>query len=63
MIAETDTNGTYELKFLRPAEQYVQVAPFTLFGKPVQSATRQTVKLEPGETKDGVDFQVATKPE
>jgi beta-lactamase regulating signal transducer with metallopeptidase domain len=60
-IVETGADGSYELKFLRPGEQYVQVAPFTLFGKPVQSATRQTVKLESGETKDGVDFQAETK--
>ncbi len=62
-IVETGADGTYEFKFLRPGEQYIQIAPFTLFGKPVTSSSRRPVALEAGETKNGVDFQVDVKPD
>jgi hypothetical protein len=56
---KTGKDGRYELKFIRPGEQFIQVAPFWLDAKQAPPGTSQTLTLEPGETRDGVDFQVA----
>jgi protocatechuate 3,4-dioxygenase beta subunit len=55
---KTGEDGRYELKFIRPGEQFIQVAPFWLDAKQAHPGTSQTLTLEPGETRDGVDFQV-----
>jgi hypothetical protein len=59
---KTAADGTYDLKFIRPGEQYIQVAPFWLDAQQAPSGTSQTVTLQPGETKDGVNFQFQTNP-
>jgi hypothetical protein len=56
----TRADGTYELKFIRPGKQYIQVAPFWLDAAQAPEGTNHTLTLRPGESKDGVDFRVPT---
>jgi hypothetical protein len=46
------------LKFIRPGEQFIQIAPFWLDAKQAPGGSSQTVTLEPGETKEGLNLQV-----
>ncbi len=52
----TDAEGRYELKFVRPGEQYIQVAPFWLFPEQAPAGTSRVVTLKPGETIQDVDL-------
>ncbi len=54
----TADDGSYELKFIRGGEQFIQVAPFWMDVRQAPEGTSRTVNLAPGETKDGVDFQL-----
>ncbi|MHC5542746.1 carboxypeptidase-like regulatory domain-containing protein, partial [Singulisphaera rosea] len=54
----TRADGTYELKFLRPAEQCIQVAPFWIDPFQAPLGTYVTLPLGPGESRDGVDYEV-----
>jgi protocatechuate 3,4-dioxygenase beta subunit len=54
----TADDGSYELKFIRGGEQFIQVAPFWIDGRQAPDGTSRTVNLAPGETKGGVDFQL-----
>lgn len=54
----TREDGTYELKFLRPAEQSIQVAPFWIDPTQAPLGSYVTLTLGPGESRDGVDFEV-----
>jgi protocatechuate 3,4-dioxygenase beta subunit len=54
----TDADGTYELKFIRPGQQYVQIAPFWGDARQAPEGTSRTLTLSEGEVKDGVEFQV-----
>ena len=54
---KTAADGTFDLKFIRPGEQYIQVAPFWLDAKQAPAGTSRAVKLEPGQTKEGVSLQ------
>jgi beta-lactamase regulating signal transducer with metallopeptidase domain/protocatechuate 3,4-dioxygenase beta subunit len=54
----TRADGTYELKFIRPGQQFIQVAPFWLDAREAPEGTNQTLTLRPGDSKDGVDFRV-----
>jgi protocatechuate 3,4-dioxygenase beta subunit len=55
----TDADGRYELKFIRPGEQYIQVAPFWLDARQAPEGTSRTVTLEEGQVEGGVDFRVS----
>ena len=57
----TDKDGNFELKFVRPTEQFIQVAPFWLDAE--QAPKNSTVKmtLEAGQTKDGIELVAAPK--
>jgi hypothetical protein len=55
---KTAANGTFDLKFIRPGEQFIQVAPFWLDARQGPTQSSQTVTLEPGETKEGLNFHV-----
>jgi protocatechuate 3,4-dioxygenase beta subunit len=55
---QTAADGTYELKFIRPGEQFIQVAPFWLDARQAPEGTSRTLTLEPGEREEGVDFRV-----
>jgi len=52
----TGEDGTYTLRFLRPGEQFIQVAPFWLDARQAPAGMSHSVKLSGGETKEGVDF-------
>ena len=55
---KTAADGTFELKFIRPGEQFIQVAPFWLDARQAPDGTSRTLTLKPGESKAGVDFRV-----
>jgi len=54
----TAADGTFELKFIRPGEQAIQVAPFWLDPRQAPVGTNQTLTLKPGEMKEGVEFRI-----
>ena len=54
----TAKDGSYELKFIRPGEQFIQVAPFWLDPRQAPEGTSRTLALTPGESRDGIDFRL-----
>lgn len=54
----TAADGTFELKFVRPAEQHIQVYPFWLDPRQAPEGTSHTLTLKPGEIKERVEFRV-----
>jgi hypothetical protein len=52
----TDADGRFELKFIRPSKQHIQVYPFWLFADQAPKGTSQTVILEPGEVREGIEL-------
>ena len=55
----TGADGTFELRFIRPGEQHIQVAPFWLYAADAPSASSRTFKLAEGEAKTGVELTAA----
>ncbi|MFI5455562.1 MAG: carboxypeptidase regulatory-like domain-containing protein [Isosphaerales bacterium] len=55
---KTRDDGTYELKYVRPGEQFIQVAPFWLDAAQSPEGSSQTLSLAPGKSRDGVDFRI-----
>jgi protocatechuate 3,4-dioxygenase beta subunit len=55
---KTAADGTFELKFVRPGEQFIQVAPFWLDARQGPGGSSQMVALEPDQTKEGLNLQV-----
>jgi protocatechuate 3,4-dioxygenase beta subunit len=55
---KTKSDGTYELKFVRPGEHFIQVAPFWLDAEQAPNGTSNTLTLKQGETQEGVDFKI-----
>ncbi|MHB1562283.1 MAG: carboxypeptidase regulatory-like domain-containing protein, partial [Isosphaeraceae bacterium] len=53
----TRPDGTYELKFIRPGQQFVQVAPFWLDARQAPEWSSRTLNLRAGEAAEGVDFR------
>ncbi|WP_337176928.1 carboxypeptidase regulatory-like domain-containing protein [Paludisphaera sp.] len=54
--AQTAEDGTYELRFVRPGGQFIQVGPFWLDARQAPAKNSQTVTLADGEVKEGLDF-------
>lgn len=54
----TAADGTFELKFIRPSEQHIQVYPFWLDPRQAPEGTSHTLTLKPGELREGVEFRV-----
>jgi beta-lactamase regulating signal transducer with metallopeptidase domain len=52
----TDAQGRFELKFVRPGGQLIQVDPFFLFADQAPPGTSRTVTVKPGEVVDGVEL-------
>jgi protocatechuate 3,4-dioxygenase beta subunit len=52
----TDADGRFELKFIRPGEQYIQAAPFWLDAAQAPAGT-QLLELTAGELHEGVELQ------
>jgi RNA polymerase sigma factor (sigma-70 family) len=55
----TKADGTFELKFVRPAEQWVQVAPFWLHGSDAPADTSRTITLKAGQVVEDVTLTAA----
>ncbi|MGC8642315.1 MAG: carboxypeptidase regulatory-like domain-containing protein [Isosphaeraceae bacterium] len=54
----TADDGTFTLKFIRPGEQFIQVAPFWGDVRQAPRGTSKMLSLSASEVKEGVDFQV-----
>jgi uncharacterized protein (TIGR03067 family) len=52
----TDADGRFELRFIRPGKQYIQVYPFWLFAEQAPVGTSQTVELKAGEAREGIEL-------
>lgn len=52
----TDADGRFELKFIRPGEQHIQVYPFWLFADMAPELTSRAVTLEPGAVREGIEL-------
>ena len=52
-------DGTFALKFVRPGEHYVQVAPFWLEARQAPEGTSRTVEVEAGQTVAGIELKAA----
>ncbi len=51
-------DGSFELKFIRPGRQYIQVSPFWLKAADGPKSTSAVVDLEPGQVLDGIELHV-----
>ena len=59
----TKADGTFELKFVRPAEQWIQAAPFWLDAKQSPADSTRTLTLVPGQVVEGVTLVAAEERE
>jgi protocatechuate 3,4-dioxygenase beta subunit len=53
---ETDEQGKFELKFIRPGEQYIQAAPFWLNPEQAPSKSTHYVELTAGQVEKDVEL-------
>jgi beta-lactamase regulating signal transducer with metallopeptidase domain len=53
---KTKKDGTFELPFIRPGEQYIQAAPFWLTAEQAPQDATKTVTLEAGQTREGIEL-------
>ncbi len=54
----TKDDGTFELKFIRPGEHLIQVAPFWLAAGNAPNGSSAAVSLEPGQVVDGIELTI-----
>jgi outer membrane protein assembly factor BamB/beta-lactamase regulating signal transducer with metallopeptidase domain len=52
-------DGSFEIQGIRPGEHMIQVSPFWLHGAHAPPGTSVTVTLNEGETRDGIELQMA----
>jgi hypothetical protein len=50
----TKEDGSFELRFIRPGEHFVQVAPFWLSADEAPAGSSQKLRLSAGENHEGV---------
>lgn len=55
---KTDAEGRYELRFVAPGEQWIQVSPFMLDASAQNSRRNRKVVAEPGATLEKIDFRI-----
>lgn len=55
----TDENGNFELKFVRPGKQFIQVEPFWLDADEAPNPSTVVVDLKEGETREGISLQTS----
>src|SRR5262249_20419817 len=55
----TGPDGTFSLKFVRPGEHYVQVAPFWLEAKQAPEGTSQIVSVAADQTVADIELRAA----
>lgn len=53
---QTNEDGTFELKFVRPGKHYVQVEPFWLSAEEAPHGSR-VVEVKAGETLEGIELE------
>ncbi len=51
-------DGTFELKFVRPGKQYIQVSPFWLRAGDANGKSSVLIDLKPGEVREGIELSV-----
>jgi hypothetical protein len=56
---KSGADGTFELRFIRPGEQHIQVAPFWLYADNAPTVSSRTITLAEDETKVGVELTAA----
>ncbi len=54
---ETDEEGKYELKYIRPGKQYIQIEPIWLDAVEASGETTRIVDLQPNSIEENVNFQ------
>jgi hypothetical protein len=59
----TKEDGTFELKFVRPADQHIQVAPFWLHAKDAPENSMKTLTLKEGQVVENVKLIASEQPE
>jgi hypothetical protein len=52
-------SSRFELKFIRPGQQYIQVAPFWLAAKAAPQKTSTTLSTKAGRTINGIKLMAA----
>ena len=57
----TDKDGRYEIKYIRPGEHAVQVAPFWLQSDKAPPESNWNVVIEEGQTIEGPDLVAPAK--
>lgn len=55
---ETDEEGRYELRFIRPGKQFIQIEPYWLDAEQAETETTRIVKLQPNSVEEEVNFRV-----
>lgn len=58
----TKEDGSFELRFIRPGENYIQVAPFFLTAEHAPPKTTQKLQLNAGETVENVQLVAVELP-
>jgi hypothetical protein len=58
----TRADGTFELRFVRPGEQFIQAAPFWLRAEDAPGKSTRRLTLKPGETVEGVELVAEDRP-
>jgi hypothetical protein len=53
----TDKEGRFELRFVRPGEQYIQAEPFWLVAEEAPAETSKRVVVTEGQTSEGVELR------
>ena len=61
MTTTTGPDGTFELKYVRPGELFVQVAPFSRDPSQAPSGTSRLLGVEAGETVTGVELKAIAR--
>jgi beta-lactamase regulating signal transducer with metallopeptidase domain len=52
----TKEDGSFELRFIRPGEHYIQAAPFWLTAEEAPAGTTRKLRLASGETRDSIQL-------
>jgi hypothetical protein len=57
----TRADGSFELRFVRPSEQFIQAAPFWLTAEEAPASSTQKLRLVAGKTTEGIQLVGADK--
>ncbi len=61
-ITKTKEDGTFELKFVRPAEQHIQAYPLLIYGKDPPKSSTTTLTLKEGQVVENVKLITVETP-